>query len=222
MPELHWPTWLIHHQCSFCSGRQEAPGFCQQCRHKLELNGPAPHGGEPLRWRALSHYGGTWRQLIWTLRRKPKARLIRALAVELAQQLPHFSEWAQPCPIPPRQGHPKGPPQWLAGAVSQRSGWPQATLLQRHRACLGQHHLNRQQRAENLRGVFAAAPAQNPNATVLLIDDVRTSGATGQAAAEALQQAGYTVLGLLCLSSTPIGGCGDGLSLPLAQQGLPG
>ena len=57
---------------------------------------------------------------------------------------------------------------------------------------------------------------------MLLIDDVRTSGATGQAAAEALQQAGYSVAGLLCLSSTPIGGCGDGLSLPLAQQGLPG
>ena len=35
---------------------------------------------------------------------------------------------------------------------------------------------------------------------VMLLDDVVTSGATGQAAAEALEAAGHGVVGVLCLA----------------------
>ena len=73
-------------------------------------------------------------------------------------------------------------------------------LLNRRRACLGQHHLRGSQRRQNLRGVFTAEPLKHPSAKVMLFDDVVTTGATSQAAAEALKAAGYGVVGVLCLA----------------------
>ena len=77
---------------------------------------------------------------------------------------------------------------------------PARALLHRRRACLGQHHLSGSQRRQNLQSVFPVEPLQHPSAKVMLLDDVMTTGATSQAAAEALQAAGYGVVGVLCLA----------------------
>ncbi len=69
-----------------------------------------------------------------------------------------------------------------------------------------QHSLSRAQRLRNLRGVFAAHPerAEQIRAThVLLVDDVTTTGATLQAAAQALLQAGAARVSALVFACTP-------------------
>jgi len=68
-----------------------------------------------------------------------------------------------------------------------------------------QHRLAREQRLRNLRGVFAAHPeraARLRAAHVLLVDDVTTTGATLQAAAQALLQAGAARVSALVFART--------------------
>lgn len=69
-----------------------------------------------------------------------------------------------------------------------------------------QHSLSREQRLLNLRGVFAAHPERAASlraAHVLLVDDVTTTGATLQAAAKALLQAGAARVSALVFARTP-------------------
>lgn len=69
-----------------------------------------------------------------------------------------------------------------------------------------QHSLQREQRLHNLDGVFAAHPLLVPRLQgmhVLLVDDVTTTGATLQAAAQALRQAGVATVSALVFARTP-------------------
>lgn len=69
-----------------------------------------------------------------------------------------------------------------------------------------QHRLSREQRLRNLQGVFAAHPLHTPRLLgrhVLLVDDVTTTGATLQAAAQALVQAGAAQVSALVFAHTP-------------------
>ena len=78
-------------------------------------------------------------------------------------------------------------------------------LLQRTRAGVGQHRLNRQQRLVNLQGAFQS-PASAEALELWLVDDILTTGATALAAREALTTAGHRVRGLICLARTPAEG----------------
>ncbi|MEL0340729.1 MAG: hypothetical protein VXA52_11235, partial [Synechococcus sp.] len=125
------------------------------------------------------------------------------MASECLALLPKPKAGVVLCAIPPRQGHQPGPPQWLEREICRQSGLRAQALLHRRRACIGQHHLNGSQRRQNLSGVFAAEPPHHPSTEMVLLDDVVTSEATSQAAAEALEAAGYGVVGVLCLAQRP-------------------
>lgn len=64
------------------------------------------------------------------------------------------------------------------------------TLLERVRETVSQISLPRRTREENMRGAFRATRPADPAATYIVIDDVLTTGATLQAAIDALQKAG--------------------------------
>ena len=200
MLPIGWPTLLIHPQCPLCHQAWSGHSFCPSCRDQLKLNQPRPAGSKPIPWRALGRYDAIWRRLIRGLRRKVSPSLIRALASECLALLPKPKAGVVLCAIPPRQGHQPGPPQWIEREISRQSGLRIRSLLHRRRACIGQHHPNGSQRRQNLSGVFAAEQLHPPSAEVMLLDDVVTTGATSQAAAEALQAAGHGVVGVLCLA----------------------
>ncbi len=63
-------------------------------------------------------------------------------------------------------------------------------LLFRTRETVSQISLPRHEREENMRGAFGAAHPADPSYTFIVIDDVITTGATLQAAIDALQGAG--------------------------------
>lgn len=78
----------------------------------------------------------------------------------------------------------------LAEALSARVGVPvREDLLRRTRNTKTQTVLNARQRARNLHGAFEASPAAK-GMRLLLIDDVRTTGATLSECARALRAAG--------------------------------
>jgi ComF family protein len=69
-------------------------------------------------------------------------------------------------------------------------------LLERIRATRPQVGLNREQRARNLAGAFRALPGAEGK-TILLIDDVVTSGQTARECASALLAVGAIEVGIL-------------------------
>jgi len=83
------------------------------------------------------------------------------------------------------------PAEWLASAVAARLGLPcEVRTLRRTRWTPTQTRLTRPQRLRNVRDAFAASGPPLGGRTVLLVDDVLTSGATAQACARALRAHG--------------------------------
>lgn len=94
----------------------------------------------------------------------------------------------------------------LAYALARPSARPVLPdALLRTRATRPQMRLPRAERLKNVRGAFAVRPAALPqivNKTILLIDDVVTTGATADACARALLAAGAKQVDVLALART--------------------
>ncbi|MBA4255874.1 MAG: ComF family protein [Polaromonas sp.] len=120
------------------------------------------------------------------------------------------ADWCLPIPLGLRRLGDRGYNQawWLTRAL---------TRGQRHKAhsdwlvklvdTPAQHELDRAERQQNLRAAFAVtAQAQPPlaNSSVLLVDDVITTGATLHAAALALKRAGVRRVEAMVLARTPV------------------
>ena len=93
-------------------------------------------------------------------------------------------------PPDPDRGLKRGhhPPGRLAEELARSWELPIEGLLRRRRAAKRQRGLSRAERRRNVAGAFVA-PSAVPS-SVVLVDDVFTSGATANAAASALRQAG--------------------------------
>ncbi len=126
-------------------------------------------------------------------------RLIAPLAEAAARGVP--AAWAVgvvvPVPLHPRRQRQRGYNQAALAArvVASVLGVPYAEPLRRLRATPAQAGLSASQRARNIRGAFGVDAVSGAGVgvaagTVLLVDDVMTTGATFDAAARALLDAG--------------------------------
>jgi ComF family protein len=97
----------------------------------------------------------------------------------------------------------------LARMIARDSGLPcEVNALARVKRTRPQVGLTRVQRAENLQGAFrvpASAKSRIAGRRVLLIDDVTTTGATGNAAARALLRGGAGQVDLLTFATVSAG-----------------
>jgi ComF family protein len=130
-----------------------------------------------------------------------------ALAGEAAERMPRPLPGAiVPVPLHPARLRARGfqPAGVLAQALSRRLGVALLPrLLARVRDTPSQTGRGRSDRQRNVAGCFEAAPAGVPPATVWLVDDVVTTGATLGEAARALRRAGARRVGAVCLARTP-------------------
>lgn len=160
-----------------------------------------PWDGLIARWKFGDETGWsrTWARLLWT---RPQARALW-----------QASACVVPVPVGPARLAERGFNQaWeLIKALNRSADGPRpATLLPqalvRLRDTPDQHTLPRAARLRNLRGVFAPHPhhlAKLSGQHVLLVDDISTTGATLQAAAQSLIDGGADRVSALVLARTP-------------------
>jgi len=217
-----WPSQPV---CSACEARFAAPrwrchgcaavltsdtGHCGVCRTRQQASALQ-------RCVAAVDYAYPWDNLIARFKFRNEPGWAAPLAQVMLRQ-PAASELLRTCdllvpvPVTPKRLAERGYNQaWeLAKVLRQHAQAPQPHALPdalvRVRETADQHGLPRALRLRNLHGAFAAHPQHRQRlaqAHVLLVDDVTTTGATLQAAAQALLQGGAAQVSALVLARTP-------------------
>ena len=175
--------------CIRCGNPLTVRGLCQQCRQDPP---------DPLRGiRGVFFYNGPIAQSIRSLKYhgvRPLAPILAAHLASYIEEHPVPFDGVIPVPLHPEKLASRGfnQSELLAGGVTETLGMPLRTdLLERTRATRPQAQLNRRQRLQNVADAFAPIEGVRLHGeTLLLIDDVATTGATLRACARALRRAG--------------------------------
>lgn len=145
------------------------------------------------RARAVGDYDGAMRALVHALKYDGRRSLARPLAALMRARGAAVLEGAAavvPVPLHWRRRVSRGFNQ--AADLARGLGPPRLDALRRIRATPTQTGLTAGRRRQNMRGAFAATRVARrlTGAPVVLIDDVRTTGATLEACARVLKAAG--------------------------------
>lgn len=194
--------------CTACAeGLLDAPPGCLRCG----LPGPdlacgacqaSPPAFDAVQAGGL--YGGPLAEAIQGLKYQGRAAAARPLGGWLAARvrLPPGALVA-PVPLARRRRLERGYDQaaLLAGHLARAAGAPLARrALRRIRETPPQVGRTRAARARNVAGAFQADPALVAGRDLVLVDDVVTTGATADAAAEALRLAGARSITVVALA----------------------
>jgi predicted amidophosphoribosyltransferase len=199
---------LLPQRCVVCGTR--GVQLCETCVERLPRIVPplCERCGAPTAWpvrrcrecagrriafttaRSAVHYDDAVRALVAGWKERALRRLVQSAAALVLEVLsPPAASTVTFVPADPDRGLRRGhhPPGQLAQELAR--GWelPVEGLLRR-RAAKRQRGLTRAERRRNVAGAFVAKPAVP--SSVVLVDDVFTSGSTANAAASALRQAG--------------------------------
>jgi ComF family protein len=184
-------------------GRAPESGHCGGCQLEPPAYGQA---------RAWGEYRGNLAEAVRRFKfqgSRPLARgLGRLMAAADELWLGDFAADAvAPVPLHPRRLRERGFNQAvdLARPVARRRGVPILySALARLRDTRPQYGLTRLQRQNNVKNAFTvASPRAVAGKTIILVDDVLTTGATATAAVLALTQAGAAAVAVLTVARTP-------------------
>lgn len=177
----------------------EQEEFCRDClkhRHHYE------------RCRAVFSYQGAIRTSIYQFKYANK----REYALYYGQEMWNYlgawimelhPDFILPVPIHFRRRRQRGYNQaaLLAKVLSMFSGLPADTKsLVRIRNTIAQKQLSAAERAANLKDAFAVKGTKLRGKRILLVDDIYTTGATADAAAKALKDAGAQKVYVVCVA----------------------
>jgi ComF family protein len=178
------------HLCAAC--RDSAPGF-DLARSAWWYRGPVQDAVQQFkyhrRWRVGQHLAEAMAQ---TAR-----NTLPLAAIDAVLPVPLF--WLK------RRARGFNPAQLLAQTVAQSLGKPlHLRGLRRTRWTTSQTRLHGRNRIRNVRDAFTADAPSVGGRTILLVDDVLTSGATAAACAQALKSAGARGVFVLTAARTPL------------------
>ncbi len=194
---------LPRHRGRICGCGVPLPGpltRCGRCRRGLS---PFATGA------SLGPYEGGLRVLLHELKYRGRRRLATRLAEALlaepaARAVIEGADALVPVPLHPRRRRDRGfnQAELIAAAIARRSGLALfASALVRRKDTAPQTGLSAAARRGNVQGAFAVRRrAQVTEKRIVLVDDVLTTGATAQACAQALREAGALEVRLLSVA----------------------
>ena len=198
--------FLLPAMCRHCDrtirGGDWAPLLCRDCGDEFPVHAAAVDAPPPVaRAWALALFEGPARRLLIDLKYEGVLRAGRLIGARMAAQraaarLLQGVELVVPVPLHWRRRWARGHNQAavLARALcGERPGLTYCPALKRCRATVPQVGLRRSRRLGNVAGAFAPRRGYRERVagrTVLVVDDVITTGATAAATARALQHAG--------------------------------
>lgn len=196
---------------------------CAACRRLLEhpLDGPvcAPcwSGVERIRhadtcanapidaWQAAGEYEGALRDIIHAFKydnRRSIAAPLAALMRDSGSDMLRKADLVVPVPLHPRRRLRRGFNQ--AEDLAAQLGVPVCRALWRTRHTMPQTALDPAERRRNVRHAFRVSPllrgSRLRGTRIVLVDDVRTTGATLEACAHVLKAAGAHAIGALTVA----------------------
>lgn len=197
-------------RCLLCGAL--ATPFCPTCRvgiSPVPAGAPVPAGIAGVR--TVGYHEGPLREAVLRLKFHRKVALAAPLGELAAAELrPVLTRWRPaalvPVPIHRFRQWERGYNQaeLIAEEVGRRCGLPVVPALRRIRATPPQVGRSHGERAVNLRGAFAVTQSKRvQGARLLLVDDVRTTGATLAECAETLRAAGAAQLYALTVTYEP-------------------
>lgn len=222
----NWLDLIFNQACALCD-RPTQNTFCVDCQRQLQATfntslSMLQRADDPLPVHALAPYAGTLKQALAALKYSHRPRIGIALGIAAGQRwkpIPAHSvgrasrsaaPYVIPIPLHPNRQAQRGYNQAevIARAFCQTSGLSlMADGLARVHDTLPQHQLGRQSRQDNLKGAFAIsqkllkkqANAHKP-ISVLLIDDIYTTGTTIRCAVQTLAAAKITTIGVVTIA----------------------
>lgn len=186
------PPWCAGCNRPFAFDRGEA-ALCAAC-----LVDPPRHAGV----RAAVAYGPVARDLALRLKYGGRIAFADTMARQMRRLLPAGIDMLVPVPLHRRRIWTRGFNQaaLIADALAKLSSMPHdPDVLVRPRRTILLRGLGGRQRAKAVAGAFAvAAPERIRGRTIVLVDDVYTSGATADACTRVLLKAGARSVTILC------------------------
>jgi ComF family protein len=217
--------WFFLPTCGGCGKPGER--WCAGCQQGLErISGPiCPRCGDPQPAGRLCHnclanppafdtlrsfaiFGGPVREALHHLKYKRDIGLGEALSkhlIELYNQLQWDVDVVTPVPLSTQRMKERGYNQAaiLGRPLAYAIGKPCRALLRKSRDTRTQVGLNAVKRQENVTGAFTTVSDRLAGKSILVIDDVTTTGSTINACSQALRQAGAAaVYGLTLARAT--------------------
>ncbi len=204
---------FLESNCPLCQ-RPTSKEFCQDCVRQLQrcqLPHPSWQGQLPVF--AWGVYGGTLKRAIAALKYENQPQLARPLGHWLAEawlnsQLASTQLIVVPIPLHPKKQKQRGFNQaaLLAESFCEITGLKlQHKGLERTLETTAQFGLSVSEREKNLAMAFQVGSEfrrHRPKHSVLLLDDIYTTGATAHSAAQTLQQQGIAVGGMVAIATT--------------------
>lgn len=203
--------------CAACIGEYIHPEYprCRSCgkiiggREEGELCSDCQAGRGPKnldKVTALGIYRGQWKEFIRKIKFDAQPRLVAKVGNPLAHWA--ASELSPPdgivaVPMHPAHKADRGfnQAEVIASLLHWELGLPILSGLERIADTPSQVALSRAERLKNLQHAFAAPNGGWEGKSVWLVDDVVTTGATLEACAQALKDAGVKNVAALCLAA---------------------